>query len=117
METNVLSIDSLYKPIKVFEQDLTADYGVDITAFRMLEMLQDKVSDELWNMLYQMVLPFDGDMQVEMASDILEFADFYQIYTTGCPSADATLEACYRWIAEERGLSELAKNIKLYKFK
>jgi hypothetical protein len=26
------------------------------------------------------------------------------IHTTGCPSADYILEACYRWIAEEQGI-------------
>ena len=116
METRFLTTDSLDKPVRVIKQDLANHYDVDESASMLMDVLKEKVSPELWELLFQMLLPFAGVMQLEMASDMLEFADFYHIYTTGCPSADAVLEVCYRWIAEERGLDEFAEKIKLYKF-
>jgi len=95
------------------EENLNAGLGIDFVAFCAL---QEKVSPELWDLLYQMLLPFADSMQLEIADDLLDFAHGYVIHTTGCPSADAVLEVCYRWIAEERGLDEFAEKIKLYKF-
>lgn len=116
METEFLTIESLDIPVRVIKQDLTNNYEADESAAMLMDVLKEKVSPELWDLLYQMLLPFADAMQLEMASDMLEFADFYHIYTTGSPSADAVLEVCYRWIAEERGLDEFAEKIKLYKF-
>ncbi len=116
MKKEFLSIDSLDKPVKVIKQDLADDYGVDAFAFKLMDELQEKVSPELWGLLYQMLLPFADTMQEEIASCILAFTDFYYIHTTGCPSADAVLKVCYCWIAEERGLDEFADKIKTYKF-
>ena len=114
MQTRFLTIDSLNKPVRVIKRDLANQYGVDATAFMVMDVLQEKVSPELWNLLYAMLLPFAAEMQLEMADDLLDFAHGYVIYTTGSPSADAVLEVCYRWIAEERGLDEFAEKIKLY---
>ena len=116
MTTEYLTIETLDKPVRVIRQDLANDYGMVAPAFMLMDVLQEKVSPELWNLLYQMLLPFAAEMQMEMADDLMEFANGYVIHTTGCPSADAVLEACYRWIAEERGLEEFANKIKLYKF-
>lgn len=116
MKTNFISIESLDKPVKVIKQDLANQYGMDVSAFMLMDALQRKVSPELWDLLYQMLLPFADSMQLEIADDLLDFANGYVIHTTGCPSADAVLEVCYRWIAEERGLDEFAEKIKLCKF-
>ena len=99
--------------VTLVEENLNAGLGIDLVAFCEL---QEKVSPELWDLLYQMLLPFADSMQLEIADDLLDFAHGYVIHTTGCPSADAVLEVCYRWIAEERGLDEFAEKIKLYKF-
>lgn len=99
--------------VTLVEENLNAGLGIDFVAFCEL---QEKVSPELWDLLYQMLLPFADSMQLEIADDLLDFAHGYVIHTTGCPSADAVLEVCYRWIAEERGLDEFAEKIKLYKF-
>ncbi len=116
MATEFISFESLDKPVRVIKQDLANHYDVDESAAMLMDVLKEKVSPELWELLFQMLLPFAAEMQLEMASDMLEFADFYHIYITGSPSADAVLEVCYRWIAEERGLDEFAEKIKLHKF-
>lgn len=91
--------------VKVIEQDLSNEYGIDSTAFSVLECLSDKVSPDLWNLLYQLLLPFSEEMQLEMADDLLDFTCDNVIHTTGCLSADAALKTCYVWIAEEKGIS------------
>lgn len=94
---------SLEKTLKVIEQDLTYQFGVDGTAQYVMECLEDKVSPELLDVLNAMLLGFNDDMQLEIADDLLDFAYGQVVHTTGCPSADAVLNACYTWIAEEKG--------------
>ena len=94
---------SLEKTIKVSEQDLACLFGVDGTAQYVMECLEDKVSPELLDVLNAMLLGFNDDMQLEIADDLLDFAYGQVVHTTGCPSADAVLNACYTWIAEEKG--------------
>ena len=89
--------------IKVYEQDLTYQFGVDGTAQYVMECLEDKVSPKLLDILNAMLLGFNDDMQLEIADDLLDFAYGQVVHTTGCPSADAVLNACYTWIAEEKG--------------
>lgn len=91
---------------EVIEQDLAPQFGIDVEAFQVMESIADKISPELWNLLYAMLLPFECDMQLEMADDLLDFVCQHVIHTTGCPSADLTLKACYTWIAEEQGFEE-----------
>ena len=95
---------SLEKTLKVYEQDLTYQFGVDGTAQYVMECLEDKVSPKLLDVLNAMLLGFNDDMQLEIADDLLDFAYGQMVHTTGCPSADAVLYACYTWIAEEKGV-------------
>ena len=94
---------SLEKTTKVIEQDLTYQFGVEGIAQDVMECLEDKVSPELLDVLNAMLLGFNDDMQLEIADDLLDFAYGQVVHTTGCPSADAVLYACYTWIAEEKG--------------
>lgn len=103
MAKEMIKTVSLKKTIKVYEQDLTCQFGVDGTAQYVMECLEDKVSPELLDVLNAMLLGFNDDMQLEIADDLLDFAYAQVVHTTGCPSADAVLNACYTWIAEEKG--------------
>ena len=103
MAKETIKTVSLEKTLKVYEQDLTYQFGVDGTAQYVMECLEDKVSPELLDILNAMLLGFNDDMQLEIADDLLDFAYGQVVHTTGCPSADAVLNACYTWIAEEKG--------------
>ena len=103
MEKETIKTVSLEKTLKVYEQDLTHQFGVDGTAQYVMECLEDKVSPKLLDVLNAMLLGFNDDMQLEIADDLLDFAYGQVVHTTGCPSADAVLNACYTWIAEEKG--------------
>ena len=103
MAKETIKTVSLEKTLKVYEQDLTYQFGVDSTAQYVMECLEYKVSPELLDILNAMLLGFNDDMQLEIADDLLDFAYGQVVHTTGCPSADAVLNACYTWIAEEKG--------------
>ena len=103
MAKKTIKTVSLEKTLKVYEQDLTYQFGVDSTAQYVMECLEDKVSSKLLDVLNAMLLGFNDDMQLEIADDLLDFAYGQVVHTTGCPSADAVLNACYTWIAEEKG--------------
>ena len=98
---NNLAADS-----RVIDQNLKGEYNYDSTAIRVLENLEDRVSIQLYDMIRDMLLGFDDGMQLEIADNLMDFTVMHVIHTTGCPSADYILEACYRWIAEEQGILE-----------
>lgn len=98
--------NSLAADSRVIDQNLKGEYNYDSTALRVIENLEDRVSIQLYDMIRDMLLGFDDGMQLEIADNLLDFTVMHVIHTTGCPSADYILEACYRWIAEEQGILE-----------
>jgi hypothetical protein len=96
--------NSLAADCRLIDQNLKGEYNYDSTALRVIENLEDRVSVELFDMIRDMLLGFDDGMQLEIADNLLDFTVMHVIHTTGCPSADYILEACYRWIAEEQGI-------------
>ena len=99
-----IKFESLEMVFKTIEQDLTDQFSIDSTAQFVMDGLEDRVSPELLELLNAMLLGFNDDMQLEIADDLLDFVCMHVIHTTGCLSADAVLEACYKWIAEEMGI-------------
>ena len=99
-----IKFESIETVFKVIERDLRSEFSIEGVSMSVMECLEDKVSPELLELLKQMLLGFNDDMQLEMADDLLDFAHGHMIHTTGCLSADAVLEACYGWIAEEQGI-------------
>ena len=88
----------------VIDVDISGEQQIDTTALEIMESLKDCVSKDLFELLKAMLLGFNGDVQLEMADDLLDFAMRQVIHSTGCCSVDVVLEACYRWIADEQGL-------------
>lgn len=89
---------------KVINQDLSGGYEVQMVAASIMKLLEGRVSPELLNVMSAMLLGFNDEMQLEIADDLLDFACGHVIHTTGCPTADFMLGACYLWIAEDQGL-------------
>ncbi len=96
--------DCLTEDVKVIEQDLSYEHSIEGVDMSIMEIVEKKVSPELYDMLKDMLLGFDDAMQLEMADDLLDFAHGHVIHTTGCPSADYVLELCYAYIADEHGI-------------
>ena len=104
MAKSKIKFESLETVFKLYEQDLTYQFGIDSTAQFVMDGLEDRVSPELLELLNSMLLGFNDDMQLEIADDLLDFVCMHVIHTTGCLSADAVLESCYKWIADEKGI-------------
>ena len=92
-----------FAKVKVIEQDLRSEQEMETVAESLIEILDGKVSAELQVIIMEMMLGFSKEMQLEIADDLLDFAYGHVVHTTGCWSADAVLETCYMWIAEEQG--------------
>ena len=96
--------NSLAADSRVIDRNLKNEYNFDSTALMVLGNLEDRVSIQIYDMIRDMLLGFEDGMQLELADNLLDFTVKHVIHTTGCPSADYILEACYRWIAEEQGI-------------
>ena len=107
MAKRKIKIESIETSIKVIEQDLRDGYSIDGTSTIVMDCLDDEPSPDLLELLKQMLLGFNDDMQLEIADNLLDFAHGHVVHTTGCPSADAVLEACYMWIAEDQSIELL----------
>ena len=100
-----------YKKVrmKMINQDLRLEQPVDGVASFIMESLEDKVSPELLDFIYEMLLGFHVDMQLEIADDLLDFITMNMIHTTGCKAVDLILLTCYHRIAEEMGIKIVLK--------
>lgn len=103
MKKRKMLVQLVAKNVRVKRQDLRCDYPISFLAEKEFLYLEKKVSPQLYGRLLQHLEAFHADMQLEMVEDMVEFADEGVIHTTGCPSADAVLDLCYMWIANDLG--------------
>lgn len=103
MSTRKIYSKVKFVEVKVIEQDLRSEQEMETVAESLIGLLDGKVSAELQVIIMEMMLGFSKEMQLEIADNLLDFAHGHVVHTTGCPSADAVLNACYTWIAEEQG--------------
>ena len=87
----------------VIEQSMDSQQRINRVAMSVLQCMEGRVSDELLEMLREMLLGFSEDMQLEIAVDLIDFVTRKVVHTTGCIPADAVLDSCYQWIADEKG--------------
>lgn len=97
-------VKKIAQNVTVVNQDMRSDYGVNCLAEKEMQSLERKVSPQLYGMLEQQLLAFHGDMQLEMAEDLVIFAHQHVAHMTGCSSVDLVLDICYTWIAAEHGI-------------
>ena len=86
---------------KILDDDFLPEYENETVATEVMECLRKKVSPHLMDMINMVLIGFAEMMQYEMANNLLDFVCWRMVRTTGCPSADAALESCYRWIAAD----------------
>ena len=104
MKRRVLFVENFAKNEGVIIQDLTSEFNLDERAIRIMMLMDGEVSDNLLRTLVQQLQGFCGQMQIEMAENLLDFALGHVIHTTGCPSADYVLDYCYSYIAMEHDI-------------
>ena len=76
-------------------------YDVDSTAARVMRYVKHRISQELYEYLLQILVPYTSRVQLDMAENILDFVNDMPVQDIGYQSADEVLEYCYRLIAEE----------------
>ena len=89
--------------VRVVVEDLQDEYGIDNEAKVIMECIRAHVSTTLFDMLMMQLPAFTSEMQMEMADNLLDFVNEGTLKFTGCTSADMILDACYKWIEEEKG--------------
>ena len=89
--------------VRVVVEDLQDEYGIDNEAKVIMECIRAYVSSTLFDMLMMQLPAFTSEMQVEIADNLLDFVNEGTLKFTGCTSADMILDACYKWIEEEKG--------------
>ena len=104
MRTRKMIIRQIAKDVQMRPMDLTQGFGLAKLAVLKLTELERKVSPDLYSLLEEQLLGFGGDMQIEMAEDLVIFAKEQIAKTTGCQGADYVLDVCYAWIASELGI-------------
>ena len=104
MKRRILFVENYAKVEKVIAQDLSDDFGIDERAARIMRLVSGEVSENLLNSLIDCLQSFCGDMQVELAENLLDFALAHVVHTTGCKSADYILDYCYTCIAMEHNI-------------
>jgi hypothetical protein len=104
MKRRILFVENFAKVENVIIRDLSNEYGLDERAARIMQQVEDLVSENLLNNLIDCLLSFCDQMQVELAEDILDFALAHVVHTTGCKSADYILDYCYTCIALEHDI-------------
>ena len=74
---------------------------VDGMAAKIMRYVKCRVSNELYEFLLQLLMPYTSRVQQDMAENILDFVNDIPVQDIGYQSADEVLEYCYRLIAEE----------------
>lgn len=94
--------------------DFTYELSIDREAQELMAGLSGIVSHALIGLLNQQLLGFSNAMQYEMADYMLAFANEQIVNTTGSPSADSVLEACYAWIAADQSMLAVMDDDELF---
>lgn len=104
MKKKNFMVKRIARKVRVENQDLRSEFGLNPSAEREMTTLANKVSPQLYGMLVQQLMGFHADMQLEMAENLVVFAYQHIANSTGCPSVDFILDVCYTWIATEQGI-------------
>ena len=101
MTTNTSFRSSRRKRVGMIQHDFTYEMTIDSEAQTLLACMEERISHTLCGLIKQQLLGFGDDMQFEIADSLTDYVFDQVVRTTGCPSADFVLEACYGWIAAE----------------
>ena len=101
MITNRISRNSMRRKAKMIQHDFAYELNIDSDAQTLLACMEERISHTLCGLIKQQLLGFGDDMQFEIAESLTDYVFDQVVRSTGCPSADFVLEACYGWIAAE----------------
>lgn len=106
MTTNTSFRSSRRKRVGMIQHDFTYEMTIDSEAQTLLACMEERISHTLCGLIKQQLLGFGDDMQYEIADSLMDYIYDQVVRSTGSPSADFVLEACYGWIAAELEASD-----------
>ena len=86
---------------KIITRDMRAQYPIDGVAKSVLENIEGRVSDKLYQDMMDYLLGFNDDMQLEIADNLLDAVCYGWQHYIGIPHIDTKMKSFYLLIEEE----------------
>ena len=86
---------------KIFMRDMKAECTIDGTARFVMECIEGRVSDKLYQDMMDYLLGFNDDMQLEIADNLLDAVCHGWQHYIGIPHIDTKMKSFYFLIEEE----------------
>ena len=86
---------------KVFNRDKRHEYHIDSTAQSVMECIEGRVSDKLYQDMMDYLPGFNDDMQLEIADNLLDAVCHGWQHYIGIPHIDTKMKSFYFLIEEE----------------
>ena len=86
---------------KVFNRDMRPECHIDVTAQSVMECVEGRVSDKLYQDMMDYLLGFTDDMQLEIADNLLDAVCYGWQHYIGIPHIDMIMQGFYLLIEEE----------------
>ena len=86
---------------KIFKRDLRPECRIDGTAKSVMECIEGRVSDELYQDMMNYLLGYSDDMQLEIADNLLDAVCYGWRHYIGIPHIDMIMQGFYILIEEE----------------
>ena len=86
---------------KVFNRDKRHEYHIDSTAQSVMECIEGRVSDKLYQDMMDYLPGFNDDMQLEIADNLLDAVCYGWQHYIGIPHIDTKMKSFYFLIEEE----------------
>ena len=95
---------------KIFKRDMRAEYPIFCVAESVLENMEERVSQELYDDMKDYLLGFTDDMQLEIADNLLDAVCHGWEHYVGIRHIDLRLKNFYQLIDKEVGGQYLEDN-------
>ena len=86
---------------KIFMRDMKAECSIDGTARFVMECIEGRVSDKLYQDMMDYLPGFNDDMQLEIADNLLDAVCYGWQHYIGIPHIDTKMKSFYLLIEEE----------------
>ena len=86
---------------KVFNRDMRPECHIDVTAQSVMECVEGRVSEKLYQDMMDYLLGYTDDMQLEIADNLLDAVCYGWQHYIGIPHIDMIMQGFYLLIKEE----------------
>lgn len=86
---------------RIFMRDMKAECTIDGTARFVMECIEGRVSDKLYQDMMDYLPGFNDDMQLEIADNLLDAVCYGWQHYIGIPHIDTKMKSFYFLIEEE----------------